>query len=407
VRTWRVPQNQRLHLVTAEEEHKVTTIELFFDLVFVYAITQITQLMADHLTILGLGQGLAMLAALWWCWCSYAWLGNTVHADQGVARLAMFVAMAAMFLVSLTIPEAFTDFPGGLYAPLLFVGCYLAVRVLHLVAYLQAAKEDPDLRRVLLRIVPGMLLDVAILTVAAFTSGLVQMGLWVLALAIDYFGVYFAGASGWQLKQPGHFAERFGLIVIIALGESIVAIGIGIGSFPMSWTVVLAATCGLALSAGMWWMYFDVVAPVAERRLAGATGIERARIATDSYTFLHLPLIAGIVLVALGLKKTLLYVADTEHHGVSEALHGIPIWALTSGFAVYLVALSALRRRNLGQWNRQRLVLAAVVVLATVALEHVPAAALVAIIAVSALGLVTYERIRFGKWRRSALEDHS
>jgi low temperature requirement protein LtrA len=309
-----VPQTHGLHLVSEEEDHKVTTIELFFDLVFVYAITQTTQLMADHLTVIGLAQGLVMLAVLWWCWCSYAWLGNTVHADRGVARFAIFAAMAMMFLVSLTIPEAFTDFEGGLYAPIMFVGCYFAVRLLHLVAYFQAAKQDAALRRVVIQIVPGLLLDVAILAVAAYTTGLVQLGLWILALAFDYGGVYFSRAAGWRVASPGHFAERFGLIVIIALGESIVAIGIGISALPMSWLVALAAICGLALIIGMWWMYFDVVARVSERKLSTATGAERAKIASDSYTFLHLPLIAGIVLVALGLKT-----AEVRRPAVADA----------------------------------------------------------------------------------------
>lgn len=401
-----MPQNHGLHLVTGDEEHKVTTIELFFDLVFVYAITQTTQLMANRLDLLAIGQGLAMLAALWWCWCSYAWLGNTLHADRGVARLAMFAAMAVMFLVAQTIPEAFTDFPGGLYAPAMFVGCYFAVRLLHIVAYLQVARADPALRGVLLRILPGVVVSVAILAVAAFTHGLLQIGLWVLALAVDYARVYSAGASGWSIPSPAHFAERFGGIVLIALGESIVAIGIGIGTLPMSWLVTLAAVCGLALVSAMWWMYFDVVARVAEAKLNRATGIERAKIATDSYTFLHLPLIAGIVLIALGLKKALLSVADTEHYRPTDALHGTGLWALTSGLAVYLVTLSALRRRNLGTWNRQRLVLAAVLIAVTPALGHVPAWALLSIIAACGLGLVTFERFRFAAWRQKVHADH-
>ncbi|MEC3977822.1 low temperature requirement protein A [Amycolatopsis sp. H20-H5] len=402
-----MPKTPGLHLVTEDEDHKVSTIELFFDLVFVYAITQTTQLMADHLSLLGIGQGLAMIALLWWCWCGYAWLANTLHVDHGIARLAIFGAMAVMFLVSLTIPEAFTDFPGGLYAPLMFVGCYFLVRLLHQVAYLGAARHDPGLRRVLLRMFVGLLPSVAILTAAAFTSGTLQLGLWGLALLADYSNVYLAGPDGWRINSPAHFSERFGLIVIIALGESIVAIGIGIGSFPMSWLIAIAAICGLALAAAMWWMYFDVVAMVSERKLASATGRERAKIATDTYTFLHLPLIAGIVLVALGLKKTLLYVSDTEHHNPSEALHGVPIWALTGGIALYLVALSALRRRNLGSWNRQRLVLAALLLAATPLLEHIPATALMAVTAAVGLGLITVERIRFAKWRSEVRTPHS
>ncbi|SFW66767.1 Low temperature requirement protein LtrA [Amycolatopsis australiensis] len=393
--------------MSAEEDHRVSTIELFFDLVFVYAITQTTQLMADHLSLLGVGQGLAMLAVLWWCWCSYAWLGNTIHVDHGIARLAMFGAMAVMFLVSLTIPEAFVDHPGGLFAPVLFVVCYALVRLLHLVAYLGAARHDPGLRRVLLRMFAGLLPSVVLLGVASSLSGPWQLALWGVALLADYLNVYLTGPEGWRLNAPAHFAERFGLIVIIALGESIVAIGIGIGALPMSWLVAGAAVCGLALAAGMWWTYFDVVARVSEHRLTQATGVERAKLATDSYTFLHLPLIAGIVLVALGLKKAFLYIADTEHHTAAEAVHGVPIWTLTGGLALYLVALSSLRKRNLGSWNHQRLVLGVLLLAATPLLEHVPAAVLLLIVAAVVLGLITFERLRFAAWRREVHARHS
>ncbi|QWF82348.1 hypothetical protein HUW46_05785 [Amycolatopsis sp. CA-230715] len=389
--------------MSAGEEHRVSTLELFFDLVFVYAITQVTQLMADHLTVLGIAQGVAMLAALWWCWTSYAWLGNTIHVDHGIARLAMFGAMAVMFLVSLAIPEAFTDHGGGLYTPLLFVVCYAAVRLLHEVAYLGVARHDPALRRVLLRMLAGMLPSLALLGGAAFLRGWWQLAAWAVALVVDYANVWLSGPKGWRLHSPAHFAERFGLIVIIALGESIVAIGIGIGPLPITWLVVAAAVCGLALAAGMWWIYFDVVAHAAEAKLTRATGEERTRIATDSYTFLHLPLIAGIVLVALGLKKAFLYLADTEHHVPGEALHGVAIWAFTGGLALYLVALSSLRRRNLGRWNVQRLVLAVVLLAATPLLEHVPAPVLVVIATAALLGLIAYEQVRFAAWRRETL----
>ena len=386
--------------MSEDEDHRVSTIELFFDLVFVYAITQTTQLMADHLSLLGVGQGMAMLAILWWCWCSFAWLGNTIHVDHGIARLAMFGAMAVAFLLSLTIPEAFTDRPGGLFGPLLFVGCYFAVRLLHLVAYLGAAQHDHGLRRVVLQMLRGILPSIAILAAAPLVHGPWQVVLWVVALVLDYANVWFTGPEGWRLNSPAHFAERFGLIVIIALGESVVAIGIGIGALPMSWPVAGAALAGLALAAGMWWTYFDVVARVSEHRLTRATGNERIKIATDSYTFLHLPLIAGIVLVALGLKKALLYIADTANHSPGEAVHGVPIWALTGGLGLYLVALSSLRRRNLGSWNFQRLVVAALLVAATPLLEHVPALALLAVVAVTVLGLITFERLNFAEFRR-------
>jgi low temperature requirement protein LtrA len=157
----------------------------------------------------------------------------------------------------------------------------------------------------------------------------------------------------------------------------------------------------------MWWTYFDVVARVSEHRLTRATGTERTKLATDSYTFLHLPLIAGIVLVALGLKKSFLYIADTEHHTPGEALHGVPIWTLTGGLALYLIALSALRKRNLGSWNVQRLAVGILLVAATPLLEHVPAAVLLLVVAGLVLGLIGFERLRFAEWRRQVHTEHS
>ena len=387
----------RLHLVRADEDHRVSTLELFFDLVFVYAITQTTELMAGHLTLLGVGEGLLVLMVLWWCWCSYAWLGTTIHVDHGIARLAMFGAMAVMFLVALSVPQAFTNVPGGLDGPLLFVACYGIVRILHIVAYLGAAQHDAELRRVLLRMLRGLLPSLAMLAVAGVVGGAWQPILWVAALLADYLNVYFSGPAGWRLHSPAHFAERFGLIVIIALGESVVSIGIGVGHVPITWLVAGSAICGIALAAGMWWTYFDLVARVAEHRLARAEGIARAKIATDSYTYLHLPLIAGIVLVALGLKKTFLTLSDEVHHHPSDALHGVPLWALTGGLALYLVALSSLRRRNIGNWNRQRLVLAVLLLALTPLFAQLPAALLLLIVTATVLLLIAFERTRWAR----------
>jgi low temperature requirement protein LtrA len=388
-------------LAVVGEGHRVTTLELFFDLVFVYAITQVTGLMGSRTSALSMVQGLLLLAVLWWCWCCYAWLGTTVRADEGLARLALLAAMAVMFLVSLTIPEAFEDAPGGLNAPLFFAGCYLAVRLLHIAAYLVVGRDmaDAALLAVLHRLAVPMLAGTVLLSAAAFTAGTAQLALWGLALAVDYAGVFLAGPRGWRLDSPGHFAERHGLIIIIALGESIVAIGVGVAGLPMSWLVALTSVLGLAVAASIWWMYFDVAATVAEHRLSQLTGAARAAMARDSYTYLHMPMIGGIVLLALGLKKALLYVADTEHYGPTKALEGIALWALTAGVALFLVAHSAFRRRNIGAWNRQRLVLAAVLLAITPLLANVPAAAAVGVVAALCVLLICYERWRFGAWR--------
>ena len=397
-------RENRLEAVT--EGHRVTTLELFFDLVFVYAITQVTTLMNKNLGLEGLAQGLLLLGVLWWCWCCYAWLGTTIRADEGVARLTLLAAMAVMFLAALTIPEAFDDLKGGLYAPLLFVGCYFMVRLLHLVGYLTAAHSagDADLLAVLGRVVPSMMAGTLLLGAGAFVGGQVQLALWAAALVIDYGGVYLAGTGGWRIPSPAHFAERHGLIIIVAIGESIIAIGVGVAGLPVSWLVVVTAVLGLMITASIWWMYFDVAAIIAERRLAMLDGAARISMARDSFTYLHLPMIGGVVLLALGLKKALLYVADTAHHSPAEALHGLPAWALTGGVASFMVAHSAFRRRNIGGWNRQRLVTAALLLVATPVVERVPAAVAVGMVAAVCVLLICYERLRFGALRQEIRE---
>jgi low temperature requirement protein LtrA len=368
-----------------ETEERVTPLELFFDLVFVFAITQVTGFMARDPTWRGLGQGLLVLAALWWAWAAYSWLTNTVDPDEDVARISVFIVMAAMLIVSLAVPGAFG-------ADALLFGCaYFVVRVMHVVLYWVAGQRDEGLHSAVARLAPGAILGPSLLILASAFDGLAQSLVWLAALVIDYGGVLVAGSSGWRLS-PGHFAERHGLIVIIALGESIVAIGAGsVSGIKLGVAEVTAAVLAIGITAALWWAYFDVVALVAERKLTEASGAARNALARDSYSYLHLVMIAGIVLLALGIKKTL--------SDVHEPLATIPAVALCGGVATYLLGHIAFRLRNVGTLNRQRLVAAcACAALIPLALN---ADAIVAICSVSAVcvGLIAYEAIRFGEAR--------
>ncbi len=368
----------------SEPEQRVTPLELFFDLVFVFAITQVTGLMAHHPTWEGLGQGLLVLAAIWWAWVGYSWLTNTVDPDEGLNRLAVFAAMAAILVCSLAVPGAFGD------EALLFGVAYFLVRALHVVLYLRAARGDARLRGAVLRLAPAVIVGPALLVLAGFLGGGAQAAVWIIALTIDYAGPVVSGVEGWRLS-PGHFAERHGLIVIIALGESVVAVGAGSGGIGVDAGIVTAAVLGIAIAATLWWAYFDVVAVVAERTLRRARGTDRNRRARDAYSYLHLPMIAGIVLFALGAKKTLAHVEDP--------LKAAPAVALCGGVALYLVAHVAFRWRNVHSLNRQRLVAAAAcAALIPLALS---APALVALGAVAAVcvALIAYEAIHFGAAR--------
>jgi low temperature requirement protein LtrA len=314
----------------AQREQRVTPLELFFDLVFVFAITQVPLLMSDDPTWQGLGRGLVVLAALWWAWTGYAWLTNTLEPEEGLVRAGMFGAMAAMLVVALAVPEAF-DAHG-----VLFGVAYLIVRLLQLQLYAIAGKRDPDLLAAVLRMVPSAALAPLVIVAAGFFDGPAQAALWVVALAVDYLGVLIGRGQGWRVS-PAHFAERHGLIVIIALGESIVAIGVGAAEASLTASIVAAAVLGIVVVAALWWAYFDVYAVMSQRQLAATSGAARARLARDYYSYLHLPMIAGIVLFALGLKKTI------EH--VGDPLATVPAVALCGGLSLYFLTHVAIRVR--------------------------------------------------------------
>ena len=377
-----------------------------------YALTQVTALLASHLTGRGLVEGMVVLALVWWCWVGFSWLGNTVKADEGLARAAFFAVMAAVFVASLTIPESYADLPGGLNGPVVFAACYTVVRIIHLVLYAVAARSSGDagLMQQLQRFGAVTAASVVLMLAGAVVGGDTQLALWIAAVAVDYFGTQAIGAAGWRLYAPRHFSERHGLIVIIALGESIVSVGVGASEHPISWPLIAGAVLGIALTAALWWVYFDVTALAAERRLAAAEGVERATLARDSYTYLHLPMIAGVVLSALGLKKVLSYVAGDGGHDWTDALHGLPVWALHVGPALYLLALVLFRIRNVHSVSRTRPI-AALALIATAPLgEHVGALVDLLIVTAILAALIAFEAVRYAETRhriRHADHEHA
>ena len=381
------PERHRAPYLTAVlrgDVERVTSLELFFDLVFVLAITQCSALMVREPTWAGLAKGLLALGVLWWAWVGYAWLTSVVDPEEGTVRLALFAAMAAMLVVSLCVPGAFGD------NALLFAGAYAAVRIAHLWLFVLASRDDAHLRRSVGLLAVGTAIGSGLLVAAAFTDGRLQGALWTLALVLDMGGPYVFDSSGWKLV-PGHFAERHGLIVLIALGESIVAIGAG-ARVGVDAGVVVAAVISTAVAAALWWLYFDIVALVAARRLAhAAPGKERNEIARDSFSYLHFPMVAGIVLVAVGFEETLV--------GVGEHLHLVPAVALLGGTALYLVAHVAFRWRNVHRFSLQRLIAAGVCgALVPVALQ-LPALATLTLLAAVLVALIADERRRFAELR--------
>ena len=363
----------------ARAEERVIPLELFFDLVFVFALTQVTGLMADDPTWQGLGRGMLVLAALWWAWGAYAWLTNEIDADEDLPRLAIFVSMAALLIAALAVPNAFGD------DGVAFACAYFVVRAMHIVLF---AEATPHLavHEAAMRLARTAIPAPALLIAAGFLDGPAQAALWILALAIDYGGPLVFGVSGYRVSA-GHFAERFALIVIIALGESIVAIGVGAAGLELDAGLMAAAALGIGISCALWWTYFDWAAIHAEQVFRDTSGDDRARMARDAYSYFHLPMVAGIILVALGIKKTI------EH--VGDPLKTVPAVALFGGIALYLAGHVAFRLRLHSGLGRGRLPAAvASLALIPVAVE-VDALAALAMATGVCCALIAYELIRF------------
>jgi low temperature requirement protein LtrA len=367
-----------------EAEKRVAPLELFFDLVFVFAVTQVTKFMSDHQGWEGLFQGMLVLSALWWCWGAYAWLTNYIAADEGIERLLMFVVMGAMLIAALAVPEAFGD------NALLFGLAYAVARWMHIFIWAEA-NEAVDTGQAIVRLSRTALPAPALLILAGLVHDeTAREVIWVIALAIDFAGPFVFGVRGFRVSAA-HFAERFSLIVIIALGESIVAIGTGIHG-DLDAGILVAAALGLIVACALWWAYFDVAALVAERRFRDSRGHDRVRIARDAYSYLHLPMIAGIVLVALGVKTTLAHVHDQ--------LDAVPAAALLGGIALYYAAHVGFRLRSLGSLNPARVLAAAGALALIPVATSVDAIAAVGLAAALTSALIAYETVRFRDFRQ-------
>src|SRR5215204_1275800 len=367
-------------------EERVTPLELFFDLVFVFALTQVTGFLSDHPTWIGMLQAAALLTVLWSSWASYSWLTNAVPAEDVIpARLVIFCAMAAMFVASLAVPGAF-----GHYG-VIFGSAYFVVQILHQLLYALATGSDPEQRRAVLRLAPGLVVGPALLIVAGFLDGLAQGALWAVALAVGYGVAFVRSVSGFRV-HAGHFAERHGLVVIIALGESIVAVGVGVSGLALGAGVIVAVVVGIALAAALWWAYFDLVMLTAERRFSAASREERARLARDCYSYLHLPMVAGIIFVALGVKQTLSHVGDP--------LGTIPAAALCGGVALYLLGHNGFRLRGIGSVSVPRLVVTMLCLVLIPLAVSVPSLVTLSILALLVCGLAAFETATSRAFRR-------
>ncbi|MCF0095735.1 low temperature requirement protein A [Micromonospora sp. MH99] len=401
---------------------RATRLELFYDLIFVFAFLNVTTATAADRTVRGLVQCLVVLALLWWCWSGFAVLGNLIRTDQGIVPLVGFVTMAAAFVLALSLPKAFVDRPGGLYGPLVFAAGYFLVRVGETSIFLWLGRRNRDVRRRWRMLALPVVLSTSLIVVAALVpqrlfdgaaEGVFRLALWLTALAVEYGAGLALRGTGWTVLSAGHWAERHGQIVLVALGEAIIALGLapgGTAALPLTWPVLIAAVLGVAVAASLWWAYFDTLALGMEQALHRTRDPDaRAAMARDAYTYLHLPVIIGVILFALGLKGLIHEGAAPHTPSWGVPLPGFDLLALYGGVALYLLALIVLGRWLLAapRWPTiGGIVLLLVLVPVAGALPELFALALLALAAALAVGAQTVvDTRRRRRVRQVALEE--
>ncbi|MFF5173357.1 low temperature requirement protein A [Micromonospora sp. NPDC000089] len=322
------------------EDHGATTFEIFFDIVFIFALTRITALMGSPPRLSSMGQGLLLLVLLWFSWSAYTWLGNLTPADVGLARAGVLVSMAGLFVVALVIPDAWRSAPGVDGAMILAVS-YVLLRAVHLLVALWAAGPDAARRRRVAMFALPITVGWVPFLVGALLGGTAQTALWVTALVLDIGGqrlFQYRRWGEWPLRSPSHFTERHRLVLIIALGESLISAGVGVGSHLTRLSVLGAALVAFTVTVCLWWLYFGGVADVAARALTLASPARRNQLGSDAFSLAHLPMVAGVIYLALGGEQAIAHVAEAEPAAPAGAPLGWPAaLALFGGAALYLV----------------------------------------------------------------------
>jgi low temperature requirement protein LtrA len=362
------------------DDRSVSSLELFFDLTFVFAMSQVTHLMLHDISWQGFGRGVIALLALWWAWVCYAWLTNMFEIARVIHMTLIIFAMAAMLIAVIALPTAFTT------GALVFALALLAVRVINAGLFIASASRDEDeLASAIRRLVPGLLVGPALIVAGAFFDSPHRELLWVAAAVVDFGSPLIAGTNGLRVV-PSYFIERHGAVIIIALGETIISLGWGATENLHRPGVLGAVVLGVLISATLWWTYFGLTSG-AEERMRQTPAVERARLARDAYSYLHLPLVAGIVFFAVGAR------VSVEH--IDEPLEPLAALALTGGVALFYAAEVAYRWRDHHQLTVDRLLTAVAALMVFPAAMAIPA--FLSLTVLTAIGVL---RLAWELWRR-------
>jgi low temperature requirement protein LtrA len=371
----------------SEEEHERRTsyLELFFDLVFVFAITQVTALMIGDPTAAGFAKAALVLALIYWAWSAYAWATNAIDLSVPGLRLGYLLAIGASFAMAIGVPDAYAE-RAGWFAVSLF-----AVRITQLWLYMRGLRGDAQHRAAVLHLAPWFALSPTLVLVGGFAGEDLRIVLWVAAVAVDVAGTLREReGSGWQIS-PAHFAERYALFIIIALGESIVAVGSGLAGHPKDAAFAGALAVSFVGVAAIWWAYFDFAAAVLARVLANRAPEARPPLARDVFTLFHYPMVLGIILFAVAAKKT---VASP-----TEPLSGGGRFALAGGIATFLIGFALTRYRIARHVAYERVAAALLGIAAVLLFPDIDGLALMAIVVGLLVAGLAWESVHLRAFR--------
>ncbi|MGW9194792.1 low temperature requirement protein A [Micromonospora chersina] len=390
---------------------RVDRFEVFFDLVFVFSFFIITRATALQVSGGALLHALLVLAVLWWSWVVHCVVATRIRLGEGFVPVLMTVGMAALFTFALSLPNAFRDPRGNEAGPIVAAVSYTVIRMVHLLLYLHAVRDSPNERRQLIRFAPEVIGSTLLLGIAAlippkiddlFSAAAVRDGLWAAVVLLQYATGIIAGTWGWGVASAEHWTERYDLILIIALGESVISVGVGSNLLgqPPTWPAVAAAVLGIFFTAALWWAHYDMVGPAARIALHASQDGPRVAMARDAYAYLFLPMIAGIILFALGAEMIVHQIADPHvPQHLSTQGPGVPL--LFGGVICYLCGnmLFQLRTLRTLSWTRVGtvLLLAATIPVA----QHIPALAALTVLTAITVGMVAAEVVVFDEGRRA------
>jgi low temperature requirement protein LtrA len=364
--------------LTTTKDQSATFIELFFDVVFVYAVTQTVALVHGDLSWAGMGRAVLVFWLVWWAWTQYTWALNSADTAHPAVDAVMLVATAIAFLMAVTVPDAFGD------AGAWFAATYIVVRAIGLGLYGRVAWEDVAKRAAVRRFAVFSLGGLAAVAAGGMVEGEARAWLWAVALLLDLVAAALAGtAEGWDVR-PDHFGERHGLFVIIALGESLIVAAAGLTGAELTTQTVAVAILSVSVTAALWWSYFIGFKPAADEALTRRDGMERTHFARDAYSFLHFPLVFGIVLLAVAIEEAVAHPHEPLPVGASVALAG--------GVVLFVGATAAVLRRGGYPLARMRLLILAAVAVAVGAVHGAAASWSLLVVVMGILLLASAER---------------